>query len=134
MEINYKIGDIIFGKWKITRLLGEGSYGKVFEAQREDFGVTYAAAVKIITIPQSQSEIGSIRSEGMDDGSITAYFRSFVENIVQEFHLMSRLKGTDYIVSYEDHDVIPHRENVGWDILIRMELLAPLLQHIEKIP
>ena len=101
MNGHYQPGDVVLGKWKLTRLIGEGSFGKVFEAEREDFGATYKAAIKIITIPQSQSEAQSARSEGMDDASVTAYFRSFVEEIVKEFELMSKLKGTANVVSYE---------------------------------
>lgn len=40
--------------------------------------------------------------------------------------MTSSLKGNSNIVSYEDHMVIPREEEVGWDILIRMELLTPL--------
>ena len=39
---------------------------------------------------------------------------------------MSRLKGHSNIVSYEDHQIIPHEDGIGWDILIRMELLKPI--------
>jgi hypothetical protein len=46
----------------------------------------------------------------MDEESVTAYFRSFVEEIVREFELMSRLKGTANVVSYEDHEVVPHED------------------------
>jgi len=135
MTNNYKPGDIVLGNWKLTRLIGEGSFGRVFEAEREDFGATYKAAIKIITIPQSQSEVISARAEGMDDDSATAYFRSFVEEIVGEFALMSKLKGTANVVSYEDHTVVQHRDSIGWDIIIRMELLTPLMQYsIDQTP
>ena len=113
MNGQYTIGEKVLGNWTLTRLLGEGSYGKVYEAQREDFGVTYKAAIKIITIPQSQSEVVSARSEGMSAEEITGYFRNVVEQIVKEFALMSRLKGTANIVSYEDHAVLPHEGEVG---------------------
>jgi len=125
----FNSGDVVLGNWTLTKPIGEGSYGRVFEAEREDFGTTYKAAIKIITIPQSQSEIISARAEGMSDESVTAYFRSFVEEIVREFALMSRLKGTANVVSYEDHTVLQHEDGVGWDIIIRMELLTPLLHH-----
>jgi serine/threonine protein kinase len=126
---NYNPGDIVLGNWTLTGLLGEGSFGRVFEAEREDFGTIYRAAVKIITLPKSEAEIKAVRAEGMDDASVTAYFRSFVEEIVREFALMSELKGTANVVSYEDHTVIPHTEGIGWDIIIRMELLTPLLDY-----
>ena len=47
----------IDGKWFIKELLGEGSYGKVFRIEREDMGGKYDAALKVITIPQSEKEI-----------------------------------------------------------------------------
>lgn len=134
MNGSYRPGDVVLGNWTLGRKIGEGSFGQVFEATREDFGVTYRAAIKIITIPQSESEIKSARSEGLDDGSITSYFRSFVEEIVQEFVLMSKLKGNSNIVSYEDHTVLEHQDHIGWDIIIRMELLTPLLDYIQKCP
>ncbi len=132
MNGNYRVGDIVLGEWKLAKLLGQGSYGKVFEGEREDFGIVYTAAIKIITIPQSQSEVQSTRAEGLDDESITSYFRSMVEEMVQEFGIMSKLKGTSNIVSYEDHRVIPHSEGIGWDIIIRMECLRPMLDYMGK--
>jgi serine/threonine protein kinase len=86
-------------------LIGEGSnYGKVFEAHREDFGETYTAAIKFITIPQNQSEVINARDGSITKRrSVTAYFRGLVEEIVREFKLMSKLKGTANVVSYEDH-------------------------------
>ena len=128
----YKKYEPIFNSWYIKALLGEGSFGKVFEIERQDFGVTYKAALKAITIPQSQSEIKSVMSDGMDEASATSYFRQVVEDIVSEFVLMSKLKGNSNIVSYEDHIVVEHKEGIGWDILIRMELLTSLIDHIHK--
>ena len=130
MNGQYSIGDILLHNWKLTRLIGEGSFGRVYEAEREDFGRTYKAALKIITIPQSQSEIKSIMADRMDEKSVTAYFRGFVEELADEFSLMARLKGNSNIVSYEDHTVLRHSEGIGWDIIIRMELLTPLLDHM----
>ena len=133
MDINYyKQYEPIFGAWHITRLIGEGSFGKVFEMEREDFGVTYKAALKAITIPASQSEVRSVMSEGMDEGSVRTYFGGFVKKLVQEFALMSKLKGNSNVVSYENHQVIEHQDGIGWDILIQMELLTPLDEYIRQ--
>ena len=130
MDITYyKKYEPVFGSWKIVREIGEGSYGKVFEIEREDFGYTYKAALKAVTIPQSQSEVETIMDDGMDSESVTTYFRGFVEELIEEFRLMSKLKGESNTVSYEDHCVIPHKDSIGWDVLIRMELLTPLLRY-----
>ena len=64
----------------------------------------------------------------MDQAGIHAYFLDKVESITREVELMSKLKGNSNIVSYEDHQVIEHADKMGWDILIRMELLQPLVQ------
>lgn len=61
----YEIGSIVFDKWKICRELGQGSYGTVYEIQREDFGGVYKAALKVITVPQSRTELQSVLDEGM---------------------------------------------------------------------
>jgi len=129
MNTKYKPGDIVLNNWTLVRLIGEGNYGSVFEAERKDFGNIYKSAIKIITIPQNQSEIRSVRAQGMDDEGLTEYFNGFVEDIVRESALMSRLKGTPNVVSYEDHSVVKHEDEIGWDIIIRMELLTPLFDY-----
>ena len=120
--------------WKNVGLLGEGSFGKVFRIQREEFGQVYEAALKRITIPSNEAEIRAAYEEGMDEKSVTDYFRSCVEDIVAEFALMSQLKGNSNIVSYEDHMVVQHEDGIGWDILIRMELLTPLQTYVSAHP
>ena len=130
MNGKYKVGDVVLDNWTLVRLLGEGAYGRVYEAHREDFGTTYTAAIKIMTIPSSQSEVESVRAEGMDEAAVMAYFRGMAEDVVREFVLMSELKGSTNIVSCEDHAVVPHTEGVGWDIFIRMELLTPMLRYM----
>lgn len=47
---------------------------------------------------------------------------------------MSKLKGNSNVVSYEDHKVIEHKGEIGWDILIRMELLTPMMRYIRNNP
>ena len=130
MNGKYNVGDVVLENWTLVRLLGEGAFGRVYEAHREDFGVTYTAAIKIMTIPSSQSEVESIRAEGLSDEAVTAFFRSMAEDVVQEFVLMSELKGTTNIVSCEDHAVVPLSQGIGWDIFIRMELLTPMLRYM----
>lgn len=131
MADRYQVGDIIFGNWKLTRLIGEGGYGHVFEAERSDLGRTQKSAIKIVTTPRNQSEINSVLADGMDEKSITAYFKEFVEELAREISLMSNLRGNSNIVSYEDHAVIQHADGIGWDIFIRMELLTPLNDYID---
>lgn len=130
MDINhYKQYEPIFGVWHITRLIGEGSFGKVFELERDDFGVHYKAALKAITIPASKSEVDELMAEMTDEASVRDYYSTFIRELVEESALMSRLKGNSNIVSYENHQVIEHKDGIGWDVLIQMELLTPLNQY-----
>jgi len=134
MGSEYEVGSVVFQSWSIQRLIGEGSFGKVFEIRREDFGEVYTAALKVISVPQNKNELQSAYDEGMTGSQAEEYFYSMVQDIVREFAIMARLKGTGNVVSYEDHAVIRHQEGLGWDILIRMELLSPLLAYAKAHP
>ena len=132
--MEYSVDAAVLDGWNITRLLGEGSYGKVFEIERSEFGQTYRAALKVITVPQSSAEVRSVISEGMSVSQAEAYFHGIVEELMHEFSIMFKLKGTANIVSCEDLRVLEHPDGVGWDILIRMELLHPLLPYVYQHP
>lgn len=127
--MKYEVGNQVFEGWKIVKELGQGASGKVFELQKDDFHIVTKSALKIIQVPSSKSAIDSVMSEGMDEQSVTSYFKSFVDEIVREIAIMSELKSHPNIVRYEDHQVICHQEDVGWDILIRMELLTPVTEY-----
>ena len=120
----------LWGAWYVNSLIGEGSFGKVYKVRREEFGKTYYSAVKLITIPQNEADLRQIRGEGMDDASLRSYFHAFVTDIIQEIDLMSEFKGNSNIVSFEDHKVLEKTDGFGWDILIRMELLTSLTEHV----
>ena len=123
----------IEGKWYITKELGSGAYGTVFEVERRDFG-NMKSALKIISIPSSYSEYESFKNDnfGLDDQSITSYYMGFVEEVIKECQMMASLRGHSNIVSYEDHDVIKRKEQFGWDIFIRMELLNTITSYFSK--
>ena len=132
--MEFSMGSVVLDGWKIIRLLGEGSYGKVFEIERSEFGQTYRAALKVITVPQSSAEVRSVISEGMSVSQAEAYFHGIVEELMHEFSIMFKLKGTANVVSCEDLRVLEHPDGIGWDILIRMELLHPLLPYVYEHP
>ena len=130
----YRPGAQVLGDWNIVSCLGEGSYGKVFAIERSEFGQTYRAALKVITVPQSSAEVRSVISEGMSVSQAEAYFHGIVEELMHEFSIMFKLKGTANVVSCEDLRVLEHPDGIGWDILIRMELLHPLLPYVYQHP
>ena len=129
----YKRYEPFFGAWHIKRYIGAGSYGKVFEIERRDeFDTVFTGALKAITIPSSPDELEEILSDGMDRDGASTYFRDYVKDLNREIALMSKLKGHSNIVSYEDHAIHAHEDGIGWDILIRMELLTPITGYLKQ--
>ena len=127
MNINDK-----WHEWTVKELLGEGSFGKVYRIERQEYGHTYVSALKELHIPNSQTEIAAMQNEGLDEESMTAYFEGMIENILTELVLMSELRGNSNIVSYEDHEVVKLKDRYGWIVYIRMELLVPLYDYLKQ--
>lgn len=117
--------------WQTVRQIGRGSYGAVYEIERDVFGHRERAALKVITIPQSDSEIEELRSDGLDEESITRRFRDYLHNIVNEYSMMADMKGCANIVYCDDVRYIQHDDGYGWDIFIKMELLTPLISALK---
>ena len=114
-------------EWKIIEKIGEGSFGKVYKAQRTERGKSFYSAIKIINIPGSQSELNSVRSETGDDQAARQYFQNLVEECIQEISTMEYLRGNSYIVSVEDFKVMEYLDAIGWEISIRMEYLTSFM-------
>lgn len=129
----YKKYEPIDGKWYITKELGKGAFGVVYEVERRDFSDT-RSALKIISIPSSKSELEEFRQEHyeLDEKSITSYYYGFVEDVTKEFKIMSQLRGHSNIVSFEDYNIVEHTDDIGWDIFIRMELLTPMNKYFSQ--
>ena len=124
----------IWGAWHVDNLIGGGSFGKVYKVHKEEFGKRYEAAVKMISIPQSEEELRQAQNDGLDPESVRSYFQVSVTDIMQEIDLMNAFRGTSNIVSLEDHKVVEKQHEIGWDILIRMELLTTLSSYVTEHP
>ncbi|MCL1851721.1 MAG: G5 domain-containing protein [Peptococcaceae bacterium] len=132
--------------WRIESLIGEGSCGQVYRICRKDpaseqdpsFGKTYYSAVKIISLPQNEVEIRQLESRGFDQIAIDNLYRELVTDIVSDIELMGQFDRDYHIVSYKECKVIENRTSIhgisSWDILIRMELLRPLLAQLVVKP
>ncbi|NLG37896.1 MAG: serine/threonine protein kinase, partial [Clostridiales bacterium] len=124
----------LWSVWEIHSFIGEGSYGKVYNLHREEFGEEYFSALKWICLPQSPTEADRLRAEGLTEEEVLAYFENLVRSMNAEIRLMSDLGGNSHIVNYADHMVCKHEAGIGWDILIRMEFLTPLNVYIKNNP
>lgn len=114
-------------EWEIVEKIGSGSFGEVYKICRVDESKEYFDALKIIRIPKEYSEVETLQSSGIHD--VDAYYEKYVENIFNEIDTMIQLGGNTNIVDYKDHKKIKRKNEVGYDIYIRMELLTSLLEY-----
>ena len=122
----------LYPGWQTVKKIGTGSFGTVYEIERDLFGRKERAALKLITIPQHESDIEELYGSGFDDASITAHFRNYLEDIIREYSLMAEMKGHTNVVYCDDIRYEQHDDGFGWDIYIKMELLTPMMKRLGK--
>ncbi|MBE6813297.1 MAG: hypothetical protein E7523_10520 [Ruminococcaceae bacterium] len=113
--------------WETVREIGSGSFGTVYEIQRKLInGQSETAAMKVMQLPKKKSEIDRLYRSGYTKENIAANYRESCKNITEEYSLMRKLDGSANVVNCKDIHYMPHEDDIGWDIFIRMELLKPL--------
>ncbi len=122
----------VWNGWLIEGLIGEGSYGKVYKISRTDHGHKYFSAVKIISIPSKDQYREAVNTLGRDKDSLKDYFIDMVDEIIGEVNILYSLAGHSNILGYFDHKIIDHGDDVGWDVLIRMEYVKSLRKHLKE--
>lgn len=124
-----------WNEWYLVRSLGQGSYGNVYLAQKENFGVKYYSAIKHIPLPKDE-QIDDLLSEGVISSPAEAktYYDHMANSLMTEINVNYRLKGHTNIVSYEEHQIIERTDGPGYDIFIKMELLTSLHNYMKSHP
>lgn len=118
--------------WEIVRCIGSGSSGKVYELKKKDeYGGDFHCALKVVSVPSTQEEYDEMLGS-MSEFAMRAKLREKVEDISSEYRLLGALRGHPNIVNCEDQMIIPHENDMGWDILIRMELLQSLPDYVNE--
>ena len=122
---------VYYPGWQTVQRLGTGSFGSVYEIEREMFGRVEKAALKVISVPKDPGEAEELYSAGYDTQSVYEYYQNLLANIVQEYQIMAGMKGHSNVVSCEDIQYYPKENGIGWTICIKMELLTPMLRAME---
>ena len=125
-----EIEKVLWPGWETVRLIGRGSFGAVYEIERDILGEREKAALKVIRIPQNESDIQEMYGDGYDEESITNAFQAHLKSIVSEYSLMRKMNGSSNVVNCDDVRYVQHDDSIGWDIYIKMELLTPLIESL----
>ena len=132
IEMDYSSIKLPWPGWKIVQEIGEGSFGKVYEIER-DMYIRECSALKILSLPGNKEELTEYYTDGYDEKSITELYKSYLEKIRDEYRLMNEMKDCPNIVRCEDYCEVEHADEIGWDIFIRMELLTPFITYLKAM-
>ena len=122
---------IPWSNWKVVKKLGQGGFGSVYEIERNLAGMTEKAALKIISRP-TEEELERDYNNGYTAKTVSRKYTDLLEKCVGEYKMLMAMKGQTNIVSCDDIAVERHKDGIGWDIYIRMELLTPLNKRIRN--
>ena len=121
----------IWPDWQLKNVIGRGAYGIVYRAVRFLDGKEEESAIKVISLPHDEMEIEQLRSEGMTEEETQNYFASLANEFYEEIQTMKALNGSVSIVNVQDSAIVPRQGEFGWNILIRMECLTPLVEYLD---
>ena len=119
----------LWGKWTAKRIIGEGSFGAVYEVESEKFGNRSTCAVKLISFKNAEMLQGVKDGETLSGEELEQLKIEEAKKNVREAVLMEKLEGRDHIVNIYDYDIFPGQSTT--DVIIRMELLTNLNDYMK---
>lgn len=123
----------VWPDWKVTEKIGEGSFGQVFKAEKESYGIKQESAIKVVRIPGDEAELEKVKSSfGLDDEELRDYFYPQLDKLKKEIELMMKLDDS-HIVKIYDFEIKESLDSkIGWYMIIRMELLECLEKYVKN--
>jgi len=119
----------LWKEWYIEELIGKGSYGEVYKIYRDVNGTREYAAAKYISVPKVEDKK---KYRQYTDEQKRTIFAERTEKFSVEIDSMLKLRESNNVVKYEAHIKTEKKNEIGWDIIIRMELLTSLEDHLER--
>ena len=98
--------------------LSEHDGVRCYPAMREDSDEKYI--VKTISIPASQRQLDALLLTGAypDAQAARTYFESLVNDVENEAQVLRHLAKVDGFLAYEDYQVVPHDDGIGFDVYL----------------
>ncbi len=119
--------------WRVKDVIGSGSFSTVYTVVKEEFGTTYEAALKHISIPKSEAEYREAFNVSFSsEEQAWSHYKDGAQQLQKEIDLMFLLQGHSHIVNYQAHKITKKTNIPGYDVYIRMEKLRTLPQIIRE--
>lgn len=97
-------------------------------AMRKDSDSRYI--VKIISVPASQVQLEALLLTGAYSSQAAAlsYFKDMADDVAEEVEILKRLAKFEGFLPYEDYQIVPMEDAVGYDVY----LLSPYKRSLER--
>ena len=103
-------------------------------ALRQDSDSRYI--VKIISVPASQVQLEALLLTGAysSKDAALAYFREMAEDLSEEAEILKKLSSFEGFLPYEDHQIEPMTDGVGFDVYLLSPYKRSLTRFMQKNP
>ena len=90
--------------------------------------------VKIISIPASQVQLQALLLTGAYQSEAAArdYFLELAQGIVAETDVLAKLSKQEGFLAFEDHQIVPKDDEVGYDVYLLGSYRRSLARHLRK--
>lgn len=120
----------LFGEWKAEKFIGEGSYGKVWQAVNNN---GMKKAIKEVIVPaESAGTIEMACLQGLDIENAKKYFAETLNETIAEAEMQKSLSDCRNIVHFLDYTVkeLNNTDEFGWVVFILMDKVQVFTEYI----
>lgn len=125
----------IWPDYELGERICSGSSGEIYRAVRKktegETTVDDYAAVKIIEIPKSESEIEELRSAYGNGIDVRAYYEAVAKKYLRQVKQIQSLGGKSNMAEVREYRCLKKQQSLGWAIVMLTEFLTPLTKYAE---
>ncbi len=90
--------------------------------------------VKVISIPASQTQLQALLLTGayQNEAAARDYFLELAQDIVAETDVLRKLSKQEGFLPFEDHQIVPKENEVGYDVYLLGSYRRSLARHLRK--